>query len=89
MRLLDLPLRTRARITDIDVDQRFNLRLQELGVRAGAEFTAVNRSAFGGRVINIAGTRIAVDHRSALQIKVEEISGATPALTLPVGEDAK
>lgn len=72
--LLDLPLRTRAQIKDIKVDRRFNLRLQELGVRLGAELAAVNRSAFGGRVINIAGTRIAVDHKSARQIEVEEVT---------------
>lgn len=73
MKLLELRPRTRARITDIDVDQKFNLRLQELGVREGAVFTTVNRSAFGGRVINIAGTRIAVDHRSANLIQAEEV----------------
>ena len=71
MMLAKCPLRTRVRITDVDVDKQFGLRLQELGVRPGAEFTVVNRAAFGGLVINVAGARIAVDHRSAKRIQVE------------------
>lgn len=71
MMLAKWPLRTRARITTVDVEQQFDLRLQELGVRSGAEFTVVNRAAFGGLVINVAGARIAVDHKSAKRIQVE------------------
>ncbi len=73
MILAKCPLRTRARIVDVDVDDKFDLRLQELGVRSGAEFSVVNKAAFGGRVINIAGTRIAVDHRSSRKIEVETL----------------
>ena len=72
MKLAKCPLRVPARITQVDVAQQFDLRLQELGVRKGARLVAVNKSAFGGRVINIGGTRIAVDHRSAGLIEVEE-----------------
>ncbi len=71
MKLAHCPLRVGVRITRVDVESQFDLRLQELGVREGAQLVAVNRSAFGGRVINIAGTRIAVDHRSAKLIEVE------------------
>lgn len=71
MMLAKFPLRTRSRITVVDVEDQFDLRLQELGVRPGAEFTVVNRAAFGGLVINIAGARIAVDHKSAKRIQVE------------------
>lgn len=74
MMLAKCPLRTRVRITDVDVDKQFGLRLQELGVRPGVEFTVVNRAAFGGLVINVAGARIAVDHRSAKRIQVEGAS---------------
>ena len=70
MKLAKGPLHTRAQIVDVSVDGRFDLRLQELGVRVGAKFSVVNKAAFGGRVINIAGTRIAVDHRSLQQISV-------------------
>ena len=72
MLLARCPLRTRVRITSVDVENSYSLRLQELGVRPGAEFSVVNRAAFGGLVINIAGARIAVDHRSAKKIRVED-----------------
>lgn len=80
MKLAKCPVRVKARIIDVEVDSRFNLRLQELGVRTGAEFTVVNRAAFGGRVINIAGTRIAVDHRSSQVIEVIPVSDLEAAL---------
>lgn len=77
MKLTQCPLRVRSRITDVEVDDRYSLRLQELGVRPGAEFTATNRAAFGGVVLNIAGTRVAVDHGSAKRIRVEPIASDT------------
>ena len=60
------------RIAGVTVDPKYSLRLQELGIRAGADIIAVNRAAFGGVVVNVAGTRIAVDHRSAKLIEVEQ-----------------
>ncbi|MDO4259975.1 MAG: FeoA family protein [Actinomycetaceae bacterium] len=73
MKLSSCPRGALARLTDVDVDPAYQLRLQELGVRIGAEFRLVNRAAFGGVVINIAGTRVAVDRRSARNIAVEVI----------------
>lgn len=58
----------------VDVDHAYRLRLQELGLRPGVEFYVANRAAFGGVVINIAGTRVAVDARSARHIEVEELA---------------
>ena len=71
VKLTECPLRVRSRIDSVNVDPKFDLRLQELGVRSGAEFVAVNRAAFGGVVLNIAGTRVAVDHHSATLIQVD------------------
>lgn len=59
----------------MEVDAKFSLRLHELGIRPGAEVVAVSRAAFGGLVLNVAGTRIAVDHRSAKHIHVEPVEG--------------
>lgn len=73
MNLSSCPLRTRARIVGMEVLPQFRLRLEELGVRAGSEFTAVNRAAFGGVVVNIGGARIAVDRASALKMEVEPL----------------
>lgn len=74
MKLASCPRGARARLVDIDVAPAFRLRLNELGMRPGAEFLLTNRAAFGGVVINIAGTRIAVDRRSSKNIAVEVIA---------------
>ncbi len=71
--LSECPLRVKSRIISVDVGPQYRLRLKELGVRPGADFFSVNRAAFGGVVINIAGTRIAVDRRSARNIAVEQL----------------
>ena len=56
----------------MDIPSEHRLRLYELGVRPGSEFFIVNKAAFGGLVVNIAGARVAVDRRSARAIEVEE-----------------
>lgn len=71
MNLSKCPLRVKARIVEMNVEPQYRLRLQELGVRDGAEFTAVNRAAFGGVVVNIGGTRVAVDRNSARRMEIE------------------
>ena len=58
----------------MDVPSEHRLRLYELGIRPGSEFFIVNKAAFGGLVVNIAGARVAVDRRSARAIDVEEIA---------------
>ena len=74
MQLSQFPLRTRARLGNMDIPSEPRLRLYELGVRPGSEFFIVNKAAFGGLVVNIAGARVAVDRRSARAIEVEEIA---------------
>ena len=74
MQLSQFPLRTRARLGNMDIPSEHRLRLYDLGVRPGSEFFIVNKAAFGGLVVNIAGARVAVDRRSARAIEVEEIA---------------
>ena len=74
MQLSQFPLRTRARLGNMEVSPEHRLRLYELGVRPGSEFFIVNKAAFGGLVVNIAGARVAVDRRSARAIEVEEFA---------------
>ncbi|MDY2940955.1 MAG: FeoA family protein [Varibaculum sp.] len=71
MELKRLPRKNRARITAMNISPCHLLRLSELGLRPGAELSVVNRGAFGGLVINIAGTRLAIDARSAREIEVQ------------------
>lgn len=94
MNLSICPLRLKSRITKVDVDRKFDLRLQELGIRLGAEVVAVNKAAFGGLVLNVAGTRIAVDHKSAKRIHVEPVAecgreDAREAVADRIGVDAR
>lgn len=77
MKLNQCPLRVRGEITDVDVEPRFDLRLQELGIRPGAQFVAINKAAFGGVVLNIGGTRVAVDRASSRKIDTRLVD-ATP-----------
>ncbi len=73
MNLAQCPPKTKARLTGLAVDPQFTLRMHELGLRPGAEFTVITRAAFGGFIINLSGTRVAVDRLSARQLEVEMV----------------
>ena len=71
MLLNECPLRQRVYVTSVDCGSRYELRLGELGIRPGVQLIVTQKASFGGLVINVAGARLAVDHRSARQITVE------------------
>ncbi|QOR45994.1 FeoA family protein [Trueperella pecoris] len=74
MKLSECPTRVVLRLTDIELPRRSMLRMQEIGLRIGAQATIVQRAGFGGLVLNIAGSRVAVDHRSAKKIEAELVA---------------
>ena len=74
MILHECPLRTPLRLTRVHLPEKDMLRMQELGVRPGTEAVVTQHAGFGGVVINIAGSRVAVDHRSARSIEAEVLS---------------
>ncbi|QOQ39361.1 FeoA family protein [Trueperella pecoris] len=74
MKLSECPTRVALRLTDIELPRRSMLRMQEIGLRIGAQATIVQRAGFGGLVLNIAGSRVAVDHRSAKKIEAELVA---------------
>ena len=74
MILHECPLRTPLRLTRVDLPEKNMLRMQELGVRPGTEAVVTQHAGFGGVVINIAGSRVAVDHRSARNIEAKVLS---------------
>ena len=74
MILHECPLRTPLRLTRVDLPEKNMLRMQELGVRPGTEAVVTQHAGFGGVVINIAGSRVAVDHRSARSSEAEVLS---------------
>lgn len=61
----------RGHLIAVEVQPCYQLRVQELGLRPGAQFVVTNRAAFGGVVLNVGGARVAVDVRSSKLIEVE------------------
>lgn len=71
MQLRDCPTRKPLRLTKIDCGNAYSLRLCELGLREGATVVITQKASFGGLVVNVSGSRLAVDHRSARNIEAE------------------
>lgn len=74
MLLNDCPQHTLLRLTRIDLPPKNMLRIQELGLRPGNEAVVTQHAGFGGLILNVAGSRVAVDHRSARAIEAEVVA---------------
>ncbi len=68
--LQSVPTRRPVRLTLVDLPLVARRRLAELGLRAGATVEVVHRTAGGGRVVAVAGSRIALDRATAHGIQV-------------------
>lgn len=69
MKLCECPVGVPMIMVDLGCDTRFCGRIHELGLRPGTRFTVTQKGAFGGRVLFVRRTRLAVDRgfaRSAL-----------------------
>jgi ferrous iron transport protein A len=66
MALADAPARTPLTLVTCLIDTSLRTRLATLGLRTGSPLEVVLRTAGGGRVVSVAGSRIAMD-RSVLQ----------------------
>lgn len=71
MQLRQCPLNQRLCLTKVDCGDAYSLRLCELGLRPGAQVIVTQKASFGGLVLNVSGSRLAVDHRSARCIEAE------------------
>ena len=60
MSLAQAPIGSELRVLSTDGPPALTRRLAELGVRPGSHVRCVQRSAGGGRVIDVAGSRIAL-----------------------------
>ncbi|MCI1674733.1 MAG: ferrous iron transport protein A [Ancrocorticia sp.] len=74
MLLNECPQQTLLRLTKIDLPAKNMLRIQELGLRPGNEAVITQHAGFGGLILNVAGSRVAVDHRSAKAIEAEVVA---------------
>lgn len=79
MILKDCPVRVPVRLTSVPLPRQNVLRMQEIGIRVGAEAVIVQKAAFGGLIVNIAGSRIAVDHKWAKKIEAQMIDKGNEA----------
>lgn len=71
MRLTDVGAGQTVRLLEFACASEHALRVKELGLREGSVFRVTHRGAFGGTVINIAGSRIAIDRGACRRVEVE------------------
>lgn len=57
-------------MVDMGCDNKYQVRVKELGLRVGTRFTLIQKAAFGGRVLFVHGTRLAVDRGFARSAQV-------------------
>ena len=93
MSLNRCPRRTFIRLVDIQIAPEHQRRLSELGLRKGAIAVITQKAGFGGRVLNIAGSRIAVDYASTKKIFAclveEEQVEEEKTLSIPVKREVR
>jgi FeoA domain. len=71
--LAKAPLNQQLVLADSRVDQSSRVRLATLGLRLGTSFTLIARTAGGGRVAVVAGTRIALGRTLLGQLSAEVV----------------
>lgn len=69
----DAPLREPLTVASVAAETRALRRLAELGIRPGATVEVLRRIAGGGRIVSVAGSRVALDAATARTI---QLSGA-------------
>ena len=73
MTLPESPLGAELRVTGVRLPAADAFRLNEMGIRLGTIAHVTQHAAFGGRVIAVAGSRYALDGRTAALIDVEPV----------------
>lgn len=68
--LRQAPLHTPLSLLECTADRALRTRLATLGLRTGAPLEVVQRTGGDGRVIAIAGARVALDHTVLDQLTV-------------------
>lgn len=74
MKLSSWPVRRPARVVSLGIESG-QLRARELGLRPGAIVRVTQRTLFGGTVLDIDGSRLALDRVAVAAICVEPLSG--------------
>lgn len=72
-------LRTgRATVIDVDLPDDQRRRLAELGLRPGIEVGIAQRATGRGVIVDLAGSRIALDRRTAAAVTIDPTGSAPP-----------
>ncbi|MBD3689790.1 ferrous iron transport protein A [Nanchangia anserum] len=77
MRLTEVTVGRTVRLKEFGCSPEHELRVKELGLREGAVFRVTHRAGFGGVVINLAGSRIAIDRGAGRHVVVEPMEMAS------------
>jgi ferrous iron transport protein A len=73
--LASAPLRAPLLVLRLRTDPDLTKRLGAFGVRPGAPVEIVQRTAGGGRILGVAGSRIALDRSILAAIDAEQVAG--------------
>ena len=70
------PVDVDLKVVDVGLVGAVRLRMREVGLHVGATVRVTHRAPFGGRVIGIGASRIAVDSATAALIEVGPVVGS-------------
>lgn len=70
MNLATCPRNADLEVAAVTVPDAARLRLQEIGLRVGGRVRVTQHTAFGGRVVALDGTRVALDRATAAAVSV-------------------
>ncbi len=73
MDLASAPLHTSLTLLEADAPQSSRQRLASLGLRVGTRFTLLQKTAGGGRVALVGGSRIALGAQLLRQLRAEVV----------------
>jgi ferrous iron transport protein A len=82
MQLDTCPIGSEVEVVSLGVPGVAQLRLREVGMRVGTTVRVTNVAPFGGRVVAIGASRVAVDGATAAVIGVTGSTAPSPAPAL-------
>lgn len=78
MTLAESPAGADVRVVALRLEPTVRLRMREIGLHDGAVVRTWRRSAFGGRVVTIGASRVALDAATARLVEVEAVEPPSP-----------
>ncbi len=76
--VLEAPVAVELTLAQSRVDASLGRRMAALGLRTGTPVTVLQKTAGGGRLLAVAGARIAVDREVAAHLQVTPVAAGQP-----------